>query len=148
MSCRLRTQRSGRRVAIEPTGIAYDQATNRISNAGWEYDAAGNQTRALAPGSRTTFQRFQYDAANRLVRVKDDNQTVIASYTYGADNQRLITEEFAQGTSIRTYYGLSVIAEYFESGGSTNPAWSVQACVRPPSLSNKEFLIFNLLPPV
>jgi RHS repeat-associated protein len=105
-------------------GLAFDQATNRIANSGWNYDAAGNQTRTFSNG---VWQRFQYDAANRLVRVKDDNQTVIASYTYGADNQRLVTEEFTQGTSTRTYYvaeGLSVIAEYSETGGATNPSWS------------------------
>jgi len=102
-------------------GIGYDQATNRIANTGWNYDAAGNQTRVQT--SESAWQRYQYDAANRLVRVKDDNQTVIASYTYGHDNQRLIYEE--AGT--RIYYvaeGLSVIAEYSESGASTNPAWS------------------------
>jgi hypothetical protein len=51
-------------------GIGYDQASNRIANAGWGYDAAGNQTRALIPGSSTNFQRYQYDAANRLAKVK------------------------------------------------------------------------------
>jgi len=40
-------------------GIAYDQASNRIANAGWTYDAVGNQTRTLSPGSRTNFQRYQ-----------------------------------------------------------------------------------------
>ena len=105
-------------------GIAFDQATNRIANSGWNYDAAGNQTRTFSNG---VWQRHQYDAANRLVRVKDDNQTVIASYTYGADNQRLVTEEFAQGTSTRTYYvaeGLSGLAEYVENGGAVNPSWA------------------------
>jgi RHS repeat-associated protein len=104
-------------------GIAYNQATNRIANDGWNYDATGNQTRTFVPGSSPQWQRFQYDAANRLVRVKDDNQTVVASYTYGDDNQRLITEE----SNTRTYYiaeGFSVIAEYIEIGGSVNPAWS------------------------
>jgi len=46
--------------------VSYDQNTNRISTAGWEYDAAGNQTRARrADGS---WQRYVYDAAGRLVR--------------------------------------------------------------------------------
>jgi RHS repeat-associated protein len=69
-------------------------------------------------------QRFQYDAANRLVKVKaDDNTTVLATYTYGDSNERLIAEE----GGYRTYYdseGGTVIAEYIESGGSTTPAWS------------------------
>lgn len=78
-------------------GIAYSQATNRIINTGWNYDAAGNQTRALSNG---VWQRYQYDAANRLVRVKDDNHTVIASYVYGDNNQRLMTEEFGQTSAL------------------------------------------------
>ncbi|MGH9970027.1 MAG: RHS repeat domain-containing protein [Pyrinomonadaceae bacterium] len=58
--------------------LSYDAATNRITTAGFAYDAAGNQTRALAAAGG--WQRFQYDAANRLVKVKvDDNTTVLAS---------------------------------------------------------------------
>ena len=103
--------------------LSYDVASNRITTGGFEYDVAGNQVRALIPGG-TGSQRYRYDAANRLVQVRtDDNNNVIGSYTYGHDNQRLIAEESGQ----RTYYvaqGLSVIAEYSESGGSTTPAWA------------------------
>lgn len=112
---------------VPPDGITafgFDSASNRINSPGYAYDAAGNQTRALIPGSSTNSQRFQYDAANRLVKVKaDDNTTVLATYTYGSSNERLIAEE----GGFRTYYaseGGSVIAEYTESGGSTTPAWS------------------------
>ncbi|MGH9929017.1 MAG: RHS repeat-associated core domain-containing protein [Pyrinomonadaceae bacterium] len=102
--------------------MTYDQATNRVSSSGWNYDAAGNQTRAQNAG--LVWQRFQFDAANRLVRVKaDDNVTVRASHTYGATNERLMTEE----SGLRVYYagdGGLVRAEYTESGASTTPAWS------------------------
>jgi RHS repeat protein len=68
--------------------LSDDITTNGITTAGFTYDAAGNQVRALIPGSSNS-QRFQYDAANRLVNVKtDNNQTVIASYTYGDSNER------------------------------------------------------------
>lgn len=53
----------------------------------------------------------------------DDNTTVLATYTYGSSNERLIAEE----GGLRTYYaseGGTVIGEYIESGGSTTPAWS------------------------
>ncbi len=50
-------------------GISYDSASNRINVSGFAYDAAGNQVRALIPGSSTVSQRFQYDAANCLVKV-------------------------------------------------------------------------------
>lgn len=104
-------------------GIAFDQATNRIANLGWNYDAAGNQTRAFSNG---VWQKYQYDAANRLVHVKTDAGVPIATYTYADNNQKLVAEEFAQGTSTRTYSvaeGLSVIAEYVEEGSSVNPSW-------------------------
>jgi hypothetical protein len=75
--------------------------------------------RALAPGGGS--QRFQYDAANRLVKIKtDDNLTVIASYTYGDSNERLIVDE----GGLRTYYAGDGTAEYVESGSSTTPQWS------------------------
>jgi RHS repeat-associated protein len=102
--------------------LSYDPATNRITTAGFAYDAAGNQTRALISSGAS--QRFQYDAANRLIKVKaDDNITLLASYTYGDSNERLIAEE----DGLRTYYGCegdSTVVEYTESGVSTIPTWS------------------------
>jgi RHS repeat-associated protein len=103
--------------------ISYDTATNRITTAGFAYDAAGNQVRALTAGGSVS-QRFQYDAANRLVKVKaDDNTTVLATYTYGHTNERLIAEE----GGVRTYYVAELgttLAEFTEVGASVNPAWS------------------------
>ena len=62
-----------------------------------------------------------YDAANRLVKVKaDNNVTVIATYTYGDSNERLIGEE----AGVRTYYACHGSVEYVETGGSSTPAWS------------------------
>lgn len=101
--------------------LAFSATTNRITTAGWQYDAAGNQVRAQ---SGAAWQRYQYDAANRLVKVKaDDNVTVLASYTYGDSNKRLIASE----GGVRTYYASdsgSVLAEYVETGTSTVPLWS------------------------
>jgi len=99
--------------------LSYDTATNRITTAGFDYDAAGNQIRALI--SAGVSQRFQYDAANRLVKVKaDNNSTVLATYTYGDSNERLILEE----GGVRTYYACHGSAEYTEAGASTNLVWS------------------------
>src|SRR5205807_318260 len=75
--------------------------------------------RALIPGSSSS-QRFQYDAANRLVKVKADDNAVLATYTYGDSNERLIGEE----AGVRTYYACNGSVEYVESGGSTTPTWS------------------------
>jgi len=33
-------------------------------------------------------QKYQYDAANRFVQVKNDSDVTIASYTYGSSNER------------------------------------------------------------
>jgi YD repeat-containing protein len=103
-------------------GLTYDASTNRISTAEWEYDAAGNQTRARSASGG--WQRYEYDAAGRLARVlTDDRSAVLASYTYGESNERLIAEEGGG----RTYYvsgGAGVIVEYAEATNSTQPQWS------------------------
>ena len=99
----------------------FDSANNHVVNTGWSYDAAGNQTRV---SNGASWERFQYDAANRLVKVKaDDNVTVLANYTYGPSNKRLLGEE----GGVRTYYvgeSGSTITEFTETGGSTTPLWS------------------------
>lgn len=103
-------------------GFTYDAATNRI--AGGEYDAAGNQTRALVAAN--VWQRYEYDAANRLVTVKSDAGAILVRYTYGDGNNRLVASE---GSS-RTYYAWcdgGVIAEYTETDSTstqTYPEWS------------------------
>ncbi len=115
---------------VPPDGIGFgfDSASNRINSPGFVYDAAGNQTRALIPGSSTNSQRFQYDAANRLVKVKNDSGTTIAVYTYGNSNERLISQDGDENSNYRTYYvseGGAVIGEYSETPSSpTVPQWS------------------------
>ncbi len=98
--------------------LSYNNQTNRIN--GFEYDAAGNQTRAFAPDG-TTWLRYEYDAANRLVYVKNDAGTVLENYTYGATNARLIKRDGT--TNDLTFYawaGAEVIAEYTELASQPN----------------------------
>jgi RHS repeat-associated protein len=109
---------------ISTDGLAsqtYENATNRVTTPGFAYDVAGNQTRIIrADGSG---QRFQYDAANRLIQVRDDYGYVLETFTYGSSNERLIADQIGY----RTYFdceGGSTIAEYSEGGGSTTPVWS------------------------
>jgi RHS repeat-associated protein len=105
-------------------GLTYDTASNRVNTAGWQYDASGNQTRAMIAAG--IWQRYEYDAANRLVTVKTDAGAVIASYTYCYSNARLTSQEGAA----RTYYawgGPGVIAEYTEvdnTPSANSPQWS------------------------
>jgi RHS repeat-associated protein len=93
--------------------VVYDTRTNRITTAGFAYDEAGNQTRVPHADG---FWACQYDAAGRLVEVLDDIGSKIESYTYGAGNRRLATQDVATGKS--TYYvwdGDTIIAEYTDS---------------------------------
>jgi RHS repeat-associated protein len=98
--------------------LTYDAATNHITTGGFQYDAVGNQTRTVrADGSA---QKFQYDAANRLIQVRDDYGYVLATYTYGDSNERLIADE----SGLRTYYACDAGMEYVETGSSITPQWS------------------------
>ena len=115
--------------AIPRDGLAnlsYDQATNRITTSGFAYDASGNLTRALSTSG--TWQRYQYDAAGRLVTIKNDDNQIFESYTYGYLRQRVITQYGSENSNQRTYYiwgAAGVIAEYSET--ETQPAapiWS------------------------
>jgi RHS repeat-associated protein len=65
-------------------------------------------------------EKFQYDAANRLVKVTDDYGYALGTYTYGSSTERLIADEGGW----RTYYSCDASVEYSESGGSTTPIWS------------------------
>jgi RHS repeat-associated protein len=81
----------------------------------------------LAQGEQS-WNRFEYDAANRLVKVKNDSGTTIQSFVYGATNQRLITQDGDEQSNNRTYYawaGGNVVAEYNETNAlPTSPQWS------------------------
>jgi RHS repeat-associated protein len=97
--------------------LSYNVATNHINTAGFAYDAAGNQTQIVrADGS---IQKFKYDAANRLIQVRDGYDYVLATYTYGDSNERLIADE----GGVRTYYACNASMEYVESGSSITPQW-------------------------
>jgi RHS repeat-associated protein len=101
--------------------LGYDQNSNRINSAGFTYDAAGNQ---LQNG---TGQSFIYDAAGRLVKVKDANGNTLETYTYNASRRRLITQHGNESSTSRTFYvwsGDSVIAEYTEPSGAAMPKWA------------------------
>ena len=115
--------------AIPRDGLAslsFSSTSNRVTTPGFTYDAAGNQTRAMQNDGG--WQRFQYDAAGRLVNVKNDSGFTLAAYTYGPSNQRLITQDGDGGWNLRTYYvwaGDEVIAEYNESRQwSSSPQWA------------------------
>ena len=101
--------------------LTYDNATNRITTSGFQYDVAGNQTRTLAEDG-VTWVKYEYDAANRLqvVRKDDTNQTVVQTFQFGSTNSRLISYD-AVGTGFNSFYcsvGGTVLAEYTEIWGT------------------------------
>lgn len=104
--------------------MSYEGASNRIASAGYAYDAAGNQVRALRDD--WTWQGYVYDAAGRMVRVTDESGIMLESYTYGKARERLVTQRRAT-PALHTYYvwnGASVVSEYTELDGAPNfPAW-------------------------
>jgi RHS repeat-associated protein len=113
----------GQSVVIPRDGMAsvsYDTTSNRLTTSGFTYDYAGNQTRIVREDG--TVLRFQYDAAGRLAKVKNDSNQTIATYTYGISRERLITQEGDENSTNRTYYawdGGAVIAEYIDSAQNT-----------------------------
>jgi RHS repeat-associated protein len=105
--------------------LVYSASSNRITTSGFEYDAAGNQTKVVLPDGLIRF--YEYDAANRLAKVRDENHVAIATYTYGDGNQRLIAQA-GDNSNERTYYvsaGDVVLTEYTETPSTaTTPGWS------------------------
>ena len=104
--------------------LAFSSASNRITTSGFQYDSAGNQTRALAADG-VTWLNFEYDAANRIRSVKRDDTTLIQAFTYGATNAKLIDYD-ALGTGRNTFYasvGGTTLVEYTEYAQSV-PTWT------------------------
>jgi RHS repeat-associated protein len=100
--------------------IGYNQANNQINSLGFEYDAAGNQTRAVVDASGRQ-QAYLYDCAGRLVYVVDINGRALMSYAYGASNQRLMSAEGGV-TRYFAWAGGQIIAEY-EAWGTDGLIW-------------------------
>lgn len=89
--------------------LAFDSTNNRITTAGFQYDVAGNQIRALAEDG-TTWVKYEYDSANRLMTVKKDdaNQTLLQAFQYGSTNARLIDYDSTAGVN-KFYASVGVI---------------------------------------
>jgi RHS repeat-associated protein len=100
--------------------LSYNSANNRINTPGFEYDTAGNQTRAVIDASGTQ-QQYRYDCAGRLAQVLDGSGNVLATYSYGAGNQRLMSVEGGV-TKYFAWVGGKIIAEY-EAWGANALIW-------------------------
>ncbi|MBO0799547.1 MAG: RHS repeat-associated core domain-containing protein, partial [Blastocatellia bacterium] len=100
--------------------LSYNPTNNRINSAGFEYDPAGNQTRAATNASGTE-EQYLYDSAGRLAQVLDGDGHELASYSYGASNQRLMSVEGGE-TKYYAWAGGQIIAEY-EGTGTSGLVW-------------------------
>jgi RHS repeat-associated protein len=100
--------------------LSYNGANNRINTSGFEYDPAGNQTRAVINAIGTQ-QQYRYDCAGRLAQVLDGSGNVLATYSYGAGNQRLMSVEGGV-TKYFAWAGGNIISEY-EAWGTNALIW-------------------------
>jgi RHS repeat-associated protein len=85
----------------------YFNTANRITNAGYSYDAAGNLT-------NDTIHTYGFDADNKIKTVDG----VSGVYSYDGDNNR-VRKNFTSGDKLRMVYSNGqLIAEYDLSNGS------------------------------
>ena len=134
--------RYGNRTNVTATGVAadssaipsdgipnlsYNTTTNRITsgdaNGQFEYDAAGNQIRALDKNGQY-WLRFDYDTANRISVIKRDDGTPIQAFQYSPSGGRLMNYDYA--TNQQTLYantGGTTLAEYIEFTAQ-QPTWT------------------------
>jgi RHS repeat-associated protein len=105
--------------------LAYDNATNRITTSGYQYDVNGNMIRSLAEDG-TTWVKYEYDAANRLniIRKDDTGQTQLERFQYDSTNARVQSHDFALDR-YKTHLnaGGTAIAEFTEFTVAV-PVWT------------------------
>lgn len=103
--------------------LTYDDATNRITTPGFEYDVAGNQIKAPDPSGNSLL--FEYDAANRIQIIKKvSDGSPVQSFQYGSTNARLMDFDNAFGKlKIFASTGGTTLAEYTEYIGAV-PTWT------------------------
>lgn len=102
------------------SSVSINTANNRVNTSGWEYDLAGNLIRGK---DGTAWQKFEYDAAGRLVKIRNDSNVLLEEYTYGASRERLKVET-SSGRRYFAWGGQNVVAEYTETGSGTSPEYS------------------------
>lgn len=99
--------------------LSFEAASNRIITTGFEYDLAGNQIQTL--GINGSVLHHLYDAAGRLIKVKNANQQTLETYTYGIGRERLVTHRGDENSIDKRYYAWNsgaVVAEYVDSASN------------------------------
>ena len=95
-------------------------------------DANGNMTKVLKPSSWSAAFNLVYDAWNRLVTVKDtNNTTLIAEYRYDGTNRRVLKKTYTSGTLSETREfcfnrNWQCVEEYVGSTCDTRYVWGLR----------------------
>ena len=94
--------------------FAVDTETNRYTSVGGNslaYDAAGNLTT-----DKDGYQ-FTYDYENRITKIEDDQQALIAEFDYDTQGRRVRVYDAVAGSTAYYYYSdnWQVLAEYDNS---------------------------------
>jgi RHS repeat-associated protein len=87
-------------------GLSFSASNNRITNAGYVYDAAGNLT-------NDGVHSYAFDAENKVKTVNSETDV----YRYDGDGNR-VRKNFTYGEKVRMVYSGQLIAEYDLSTGS------------------------------
>jgi RHS repeat-associated protein len=103
-----------------------DPASNRLTSVAgggatrsFSYDAAGNITQSAPTGVQHT---YVYDGFNRLAQIKNAAGTVLASYGYAPNNQRL-WKSTAAGLTLFVYGASGELLYERSPQGSTAYVW-------------------------
>ncbi|OGC90230.1 MAG: hypothetical protein A2W25_15375 [candidate division Zixibacteria bacterium RBG_16_53_22] len=119
-------------------GYTYDPAGNRLTDTktsgtwsyndnnqlqgivgiSFEFDANGNTTKKIDANNPTQTRTYVYDTRDRLIEVLDQNNNLIATYTYDPFGRRLSKETIGTN-SIKTWFFYSdegLVAEASSSG--------------------------------
>jgi RHS repeat-associated protein len=84
----------------------------------YEYDAAGNRTKLTYPDD--SFVTYEYDQLNRLIKIRNDANTVLSEYTYDSRSRRQELG-YANGTSIQYQYDAA--SRLLNIDNQTDSAW-------------------------
>lgn len=94
-------------ISVTQPQLSISRTTNRISTAGYAYDANGNMT-------NDSIHAYAFDAENRLTTV-DAGQANTSAYSYDGKGMRVkkaVTVGSSTTTTVYVFSGSKVIAEY------------------------------------
>jgi RHS repeat-associated protein len=104
-----RTAQSVTAGAAPPNSVSVNASTNRITTAGYGYDASGDMT---SDGLNT----LAYDAEGRVISASGTLGS--GSYNYGGDNLRVHQVATTTGTTNTVYLGSNPIGQYDNQSGT------------------------------